>query len=81
MSDTPPLDDIFVLIEKHAEAGGASSVTIAAQVLSQFLSEAEDRVAALDDANHQLASVSLYLEEMDDVDKDESQDAGDEDEE
>ena len=72
MSDIPPLDDIFVLIEKYAEAGGSSSVAIAAQVLSQLLSEATDRVVALDDANHQLASVSLYLEKMDDVDRDES---------
>jgi hypothetical protein len=78
MSDLPPLDDILVLIEKHAEAGGASAVAVAAQVLSQFLSEARDRVAALDDANHQLASVSLYLEKMDDVDRGASQDAGDE---
>jgi hypothetical protein len=78
MSDLPPLDDILVLIEKYAEAGGSSSVAVAAQVLGQFLSEAKDSDMALDDANHQLASVSLYLEKMDDVDRGASQDAGDE---
>jgi hypothetical protein len=73
MSDLPPLDDILVLIEKYAEAEGSSSVAVAAQVLGQFLSEAKDSDVALDDANHQLASVSLYLEKMDDVDRDEDE--------